>query len=274
MCDIMNILSKFKGIIAFCIIIFLIGIVSILMVKNSKLNKMLLSEMNKDPEKVYVHDVEIRNIEKEVIVEKEVEVERDVPDSSFFKNVLLNADCILQLPELPTGCEVTSLAIILNYYGYSIDKLTLADEYLPKGEIGETCPYEAFVGDPRNDKSYGAYAPVLVETANLYLETQDSILSAKDITGSTMADIREYLRDGFPVMVWVTVDMKKPKNSAEWHIDGNEYTWIEGEHCIVLIGFTDSTYIAADPLKGIVEYNKEILTSRFKEMGKQAIVIK
>ena len=180
----------------------------------------------------------------------------------------------MQLPELPTGCEVTSLAIILNYYGYSIDKLTLADEYLPKGEIGETYPYEAFVGDPRNDKSYGAYAPVLVETANLYLETQDSILSAKDITGSTMADIREYLRDGFPVMVWVTVDMKKPKNSAEWHIDGNEYTWIEGEHCIVLIGFTDSTYIAADPLKGIVEYNKEILTSRFKEMGKQAIVIK
>ena len=84
MCNIMNILSKFKGIIAFCIIIFLIGIVSILMVKNSKLNKILLSEMNKDPEKVYVHDVEIRNIEKEVIVEKEVEVERDVPDSSFF----------------------------------------------------------------------------------------------------------------------------------------------------------------------------------------------
>ena len=38
-----------------------------------------------------------------------------------------------------------------------------------------------------------------------------------------MADIREYLRDGFPVMVWVTVDMKKPKNSADWHIDGNEY---------------------------------------------------
>lgn len=51
MCNIMNILSKFKGIIVFCIIIFLIGIVSILMVKNSKLNKMLLSEMNKETAK-------------------------------------------------------------------------------------------------------------------------------------------------------------------------------------------------------------------------------
>lgn len=272
--NVMNNLSKFKGIIIFCIIIFLMGVVSILMVKNSKLNKMLLSEMNKDPEKVYVHDVEIRTIEKEVIVEKEVEVERDVPDSSFFKYVLLDADCIMQMPELPTGCEVTSLAIILNYYGYSIDKLTLADEYLPKGKIGETYPYEAFVGNPRNDKSYGAYAPVLVETANSYLETQETILTAVDITGSTMADIHEYLRDGFPVMVWVTIDMKEPQDGIDWHIDGNEYTWIESEHCIVLIGFTDSTYIAADPLKGIVEYNREILTSRFKEMGSQAIVIK
>lgn len=266
--NMMNKLSKFKGIIIFCSILFLMGVISILMVKNSNLTKILLSEMNKDPEKIYVHNIEIRTIEKEV------EIERDVPDSSFFKYVLLNSDCIMQMPELPTGCEVTSLAIILNYYGYSIDKLTLADEYLPKGKIGETYPYEAFVGNPRSDKSYGAYAPVLVETANSYLETQETILTAMDITGSTMEDVREYLRDGFPVMVWVTIDMKEPRDGAEWYIDGNKYTWIAGEHCIVLIGFTDSTYIAADPLKGIVEYNKELLTSRFKEMGSQAIVIK
>ena len=37
-----------------------------------------------------------------------------------------------QMPELPTGCEITALAMALNYYGYGIDKVTMAVQYLPK----------------------------------------------------------------------------------------------------------------------------------------------
>ena len=38
-----------------------------------------------------------------------------------------------QNPELPTGCEITSLTSVLNYYGCNVDKTTMADEYLKKG---------------------------------------------------------------------------------------------------------------------------------------------
>ena len=44
--------------------------------------------------------------------------------------VELDAQPVLQNPELPTGCEVTTLTAALNYLGYPVDKLTMADQYL------------------------------------------------------------------------------------------------------------------------------------------------
>lgn len=39
---------------------------------------------------------------------------------------------IKQLPELPTGCEVTSLAMALNFYDLNIKHTSLADSFLEK----------------------------------------------------------------------------------------------------------------------------------------------
>ena len=38
---------------------------------------------------------------------------------------------IYQMPELPTGCEITALTMAVNYYGYPADKTVMASEYLP-----------------------------------------------------------------------------------------------------------------------------------------------
>ena len=97
-------------------------------------------------------------------------VERNELDYTHYSTVQLNIENILQNPELPTGCEVTSLAIILNYLGYDIDKVLLSDLFLPKGEIGKTHPDKAFIGNPKDKSAYGANAPVLVNTANDYLK--------------------------------------------------------------------------------------------------------
>ena len=39
-------------------------------------------------------------------------------------------------------------------------------------------------------------------------------------------------------------------------------------HAMVLIGYTADTYIMADPLRGIYEYDKEVVEERYKDTGK------
>lgn len=67
-------------------------------------------------------------------------------------------EIIRRMPELPTGCEITALTMMLNYYGYSVDKMTMASEYLPvipaefyEGADGRVYGPDMdnfFVGDP------------------------------------------------------------------------------------------------------------------------------
>ena len=118
----------------------------------------------------------------------------------------VNVKTVLQNPELPTGCEVTSLTMVLNYLGYEVSKLTIADEYLPKENVN--CdPYNVFCGNPRSKNAYGCFAPVIVKAANKYLESVGSDYKAVDITGSSPSQLYEYVKQGIPVLVWATIGM-------------------------------------------------------------------
>lgn len=185
----------------------------------------------------------------------------------------LDIPFVSQYPELPTGCEITALTTVLNYLGYNVDKLTMADYYLNKGKMGEVSPYKAFVGNPRDEDSCGAFAPVLVNSATKYLKSQRSYMNVYNITGAEYNELLDYVDDGHPVLVWETMYMKEPYESCTWNIDGENIMWLSREHAMVLIGYTQSTYIMADPLRGICEYDKELVETRYKSMGKQAIVI-
>ena len=77
----------------------------------------------------------------------------------------LDVEPVLQLPELPTGCEITSLVTVLNYYGYDISKTQLADEYLECGEVGDTDPNEKFIGSPYDIHSCGCFSNVIADAA-------------------------------------------------------------------------------------------------------------
>lgn len=179
-----------------------------------------------------------------------------------------------QLPDLPTGCEVTSLTMVLNYYGFPADKLDLSNNYLPKGPVGSTDFRKAFVGDPRNSWSRGCYAPVIVKTANKYLSAKKSKMQAVDISGRELTALSAYTNANIPVLVWSTVDCKKPYNSATWTVNGKKLTWISPEHCLVLLGFVNGKVKAADPNGGKIRlYDLDLFRSRYNALYKQAVLI-
>lgn len=98
---------------------------------------------------------------------KQVEFNRDE------KVILSNVPFIQQLPELDRGCEVTSLAMMLQYAGITVDKMKLANEikkvdFMNDGVRGN--PNEGFVGNiyTFSESGYGVYHGPLFQLAKKY----------------------------------------------------------------------------------------------------------
>lgn len=195
-------------------------------------------------------------------------------------------ELILQEPELPTGCEITALTMLLNYYGYEVDKLTMADEYLPKKapmfiDKGEESYGENFnnffLGDPRSNQAFGCFAPALTAAAENYLTANGGRHTALNISGCTAHTLYEYVARGIPVVCWGTNGLIKPELYRSWKdIDtGEQLDWYLHEHCFVLTGFdTERGKVTLnDPVKGIKEFNMERFEQRFNEMGCNALIL-
>lgn len=87
---------------------------------------------------------------------------------------ILNAPYIQQMPQLPRGCEVTSLAMLLQHAGVKVDKMTLAKQvkkvpFRQNGLYGN--PYKGFVGNMYTftQSGYGVYYPPVYELAQKYI---------------------------------------------------------------------------------------------------------
>lgn len=182
---------------------------------------------------------------------------------------------ICQYPELPTGCEITSLTMLLNALGYDVDKCELSDKYLSKGAVGTVDFRKAFEGDPRDSNSYGCYAPVIVDAANKYLKDQGTSKRAYDLTGSDFSMLFKYVKKGYPVMVWCTFKLEQGHYSVTWKVNGEELTWYTPEHCMVLFGCNSQRVKVADPATGEIKiFSKELFETRYNELNKQAVIIK
>lgn len=193
-------------------------------------------------------------------------------------NINYEVENILQKPELPEGCEVTSLAILLNDLGFDIEHTYLADNYLEQGEVGDVSFYEMNVGNPRNaGKAYGCYAPVIVKTANKYLYDMESYLRAYDYTGYDVSEIYYQLSMGHLPIVWITMDFAEVYIKKPWNINGKDLYWKYPLHCVLMTGYDmeKGTVTLTDPLKKTpVTVSMELFEKRFRQMESQAVVIK
>ena len=177
-----------------------------------------------------------------------------------------------QNPELPTGCEITSLTSVLNYYGSNVDKTTMSDEYLKKGNGSF---YEMFLGNPRDNTSYGCMSQPIVNAANKYFKVNNMSAVAKNISGTDFKEILGMVAQGDPIVIWNTIDMRQPYESKTFVFNGKEYTWMSPEHCVVITGYDLNKNIVyiMDPMEGNITRNLETFQSRYEEMHSQAVYI-
>lgn len=195
-----------------------------------------------------------------------------LPDSYRldFKNVLQN-------PELPTGCEITALTAVLNYYGYDVDKVYMAKNYLALGELYKDSFSAKFIGEPWDEESYGCYAPVIFDSASRFLNNEMSKLNIYNISGSDMTVLFAEVSKGHPILVWTSMNLNEKPEVREIELEnGNIERWIVPEHCVVLTGYdyTKGVVYIADPLGRFEEVDMDKFRERYIDHMSQALVIK
>ena len=185
---------------------------------------------------------------------------------------------MLQNPELPTGCEVTTLTAALNHAGYPVDKVTMADKYLIQSDPYLTTFGEAFVGSPHNSNAWGCYAPVIVETAQNYIAAQGGNEVVQNLTGCSLKTLLWEVANGTPVITWATINLTSHVEERYYWTtpNGEDAVFLINEHCVLLCGYdlNANTVTVCDPLEGKVDYDLDKFEDRYSLVYQQAVVIR
>lgn len=202
-------------------------------------------------------------------------------NSGYFKQYTgkksLNVPLTYQNPKYPNGCEAISLYMVLRYYGYMLTTNDICYKYLPRGPLHSTNPYVAYMGNPGSlTGGYGCWASVICQTAANYFKAVNvKNRFAKNITGTSLEGLFQYIDKGMPVVVWGTLNM----GSTTWFRAGSKngatFYWPSRAHCVVLTGYDKNRKVVKvnDPIRGKVEYSFSSFERAYKTMNRNAMII-
>lgn len=194
----------------------------------------------------------------------------------FIKDeVRLIIPSITQFPELPRGCEVTSLTMLLQHAGVHVDKLELADlvrkvPYYHNGYYGN--PNEGFIGS-----MYTYDEPGLSVNNKPIEDLARKYLSHKviNLTGSPFLRIKEQLSKGRPLWVIVgsTFSYLPDEYWEIWTTERGEIKISRKVHSVLLTGFDEEYVYFNDPFypDSNRKANLEEFVKSWTQFGKQAI---
>lgn len=205
------------------------------------------------------------------------QTETENSNDSRESKVKLDAPHISQLPELERGCEVTTLAMLLQHAGKDVGKMELSKEidrvpFERDGMRGH--PGEGFVGNMKtlDEPGLGVYHGPVAELGEAYLPGR--IL---DLTREEFKEVEKHIADGRPVWVLVpsTFAVVPEKHWETWNTKkGKEkitYKW----HSVLVTGFDDKNVYVNDPLGDKNDkLPKEEFVAGWEQFGKQAITYK
>ena len=197
---------------------------------------------------------------------------------------LTDFEIMEQYPELPTGCEITAMTMVLNYYGYNVDKVTMALDYMPKiqaefyrGEDGRLMGPDLenfFVGDPTEETGYICGTGAIVTAANAYLTDVGSDMTAVAMKNAQPEELYDLIDQGTPVVIWCTINMEDRAETDSWYReDGTYMEWSTNDHGAVLIGYDEDTVTVADPIYSRITVSRVQFEKIFAERGGQCVIL-
>lgn len=198
--------------------------------------------------------------------------------------LLTDFNIMEQYPELPTGCEITAMTMVLNYYGYQVDKVTMALDYMPKvqaefyrsedGRLMGPDLENYFVGDPTQETGYICGTGAIVTAANAYLTDVGSDLTAVAMKNAQPEELYDLIDQGTPVVIWCTINMEDRAETDGWYReDGIYMEWSTNDHGAVLIGYDEDTVTVADPIYNRITVSRTQFEKIFAERGGQCVIL-
>ncbi|WP_312473544.1 C39 family peptidase [Neobacillus sp.] len=191
-------------------------------------------------------------------------------------HILLDVPLLNQMddPLLYNGCEVTSLAMILNYHGVKVTKNELANyiKTVPltysDGKKGN--PNAGFVGDMAQGPGLGVYNGPVFSLAQKYVG--DRVVN---LTNHPFSDLLKEVGQGLPVWIITTTSYTPVSAFQTWDTPQGKIDVTFSVHSVAITGY-DEDYIYVNDPYGTKnkKLNKESFIKAWEQMGKQAIVIK
>lgn len=182
---------------------------------------------------------------------------------------------------LMSGCEVASLAMLLQYSGVDVTKEQLQDEmptvglYDENGYAGN--PNYAFVGEMEGASTGGVgysvyHAPVAALAQKHILNLPYEVV---DLTGQNFTVMLKELADGNPCWIITTESFQPYLIPEVWQTEEGPVTINWELHSVVVTGYDDDSIYINDPYGYTqnVPYDRTAFEEAWKIMGSQCVTI-
>lgn len=177
---------------------------------------------------------------------------------------------ILDVPlfkqERSLSCESSAAAMAAKFYGLPIDESDVL-RALPRHEN----PNVGFRGNV--DGLYGG-----INDYGTYAEPIRQVLTGMGLSVTHLSggidEIKQHIREGHPVIAWVTYDMQVQTPRQVMLSNGTAVTLVPYEHTILIVGYNANGLWVHDPYDGTrTWYREDDFRRSFAYLGNMALVI-
>jgi uncharacterized protein YvpB len=192
------------------------------------------------------------------------------------EKIVLNVPLLKQMdaPRLYNGCEVTSLAMLLNYHGIDVTKNELADNIkrvplkYKDGKYGN--PNVGFVGNMEDGPGLGVYHEPIFQLAKSYAGNR-----VEDLTHQSFYSLIKKVAQGEPVWIITTSSFAPVAPLQTWKTPQGPVGVTFKMHSVVITGYDNDHIYINDPYGGKnKKVDRENFVKAWEQMGSQAVVIK